>query len=452
MRRTPAIVLFGSLLLGCVKGTPDSVGEPPPTADGGDGDGGDGDPVFQGGSIDIAGCSYRVTTKLGAEAPAPSAPTFGANPTPRHVHLGIASDPRTSVVFTWRAGEETTRAAQLRYARGADLTADQLTETRDGFTVLYQGGFSTIPEDRVRVHEVHLCGLTADTAYSYQVGGGTAWSPVYTFRTAPDIVADPSAEVALAFVGDSRDGYDIWGQLAAQIKTRAPDLILFSGDAVTFGQLQPEWDSFFEKGGELLATVPMVSAHGNHDLNSINYFTQLAMPGDEENYSIDYGFAHVTVLNDSPVDNAALTGSIKQFLDSDLTAHAAARWKLVMHHRPQWSASANHGSNELLQQEWGPIIDQHRVDMVLSGHDHDYERSKPLRAGAAVGSPSAGTIYVVSGGAGAELYENGSGFWTEKSEKSHGATLLRIRRDQLTMEAFRPDGSALDAMSITKSN
>jgi hypothetical protein len=49
----------------------------------------------------------------------------------------------------------------------------------------------------------------------------------------------------------------------------------------------------------------------------------------------------------------------------------------------------------------------------------------------------------VAGGAGAELYGNGTGFWTQYSEKTHNAAIVRVRRDQLTFEAYRPDGTVI---------
>src|SRR5205823_5265636 len=110
---------------------------------------------------------------------------------------------------------------------------------------------------------------------------------------------------------------------------------------------------------------------------------------------IDYGAAHITVLNDTPIDVAALTGSAKDFLDSDLTAAAAAPWKIVMHHQPQWSASTRHGSDTTLRDTWGPVIDAHTVDLVLSGHDHDYERTKPMRAGAPQATAAQGTVFLI---------------------------------------------------------
>ena len=60
-----------------------------------------------------------------------------------------------------------------------------------------------------------------------------------------------------------------------------------------------------------------------------------------------------------------------------------------------------------------------RPDIVLNGHDHDYERTKPLSAGAVQATPAEGTIFVVAGSAGAVLYDAGSDFYTEKSEKTN---------------------------------
>ena len=96
-----------------------------------------------------------------------------------------------------------------------------------------------------------------------------------------------------------------------------------------------------------------------------------------------------------------------------------------------------------------PMVDE-QVDVVLNGHDHDYERTKPMRANQVAASPAEGTIYVVSGGAGAELYENGSDFWTQTSASLHSATVLRMRANQLVFEAFDQTGAAVDAFMISR--
>lgn len=391
-----------------------------------------------GGSLKIAGCDYSVTTRLGAEPPRVSKNYLGSDPTPRLVHLGFISDPRTSMVVQWRTVDEVTRNGEIRFAKGADLDAAALTEKQTGIEFGYQATGTTV----YRMHQAHLCGLEPGTTYSYQVGAEGHYSPVRSFTTAPDIVANPDTEVVFGFMGDTRDGYDIWEQLATAIGQRTPNLILFSGDAVTVGITQFEWEAFFERAEELLATVPIVFAHGNHEVNATPYFAQFAMPGDQENFGFDYGHAHITVANDTPADISALTGSTVDFLKADFEASKDARWKLLMHHQPMWSAS-NHGSNLTLQTAWQPIVDQYHLDLVLNGHEHEFEITKPLVGQTVAPSMDNATVYVVAGGGGAELYGNGSDFWTAYSESTHSAAVVRVRRDQLSFEAYRVDGTVI---------
>ena len=427
---TPCSSVLVTLAAACVQGNPG-----PPVVEA----------TYEGGSITPPGCSHTVTTRFGAEAPELATTEVGADPTIKHVHLGLAADPRTTIAVTWRTVDDTTKAGKIMFGTGG--TFDRGVE---GLTWAYREGVNNVGHV-VRIHEAHLCGLTADTEYSYQVVSDDRHvSPTYTFRTAPDIAATPDAEVVIATVGDSRGGYEVWAQLVAELIERTPDLIVFSGDAVTVGQAQVEWEEFFAAAEPLFSKVPVVSAHGNHELNSINFYSQFAMPGDEENFSFDYGHAHLTVLNDSPAQVGDVTGKIKDFLRRDLVS-ATTPWKIVNHHRPMYSASTRHGSNLMLRSEWAPIIDQHKADLVLSGHDHDYERSKPMRNGQAQASAADGTIYVVSGGAGAELYGNGMDpIHTERSASIHSAAVLRVRATMLQFDAFDEHGAAVDTFTIAK--
>jgi hypothetical protein len=394
-----------------------------------------------GGTLEVPGCGYSITTRVGAEPPRVAPDKLGADPTPRLVHLGFVGDPKTSIVAQWRTVDEETLATRIRYGVGADLTADQLTEEVGGIEFGYKATGSTI----YRQHQAHLCGLLPGTTYSYQVGAEGHFSPVYTFRTAPDVERQPDAEVVFGVVGDSRDGYDIWEQLADQLAQRAPDLVLFTGDAVTIGLTQHEWEEFFGRAEPLLARVPLVFAHGNHEVNAAPFYSQVAQPGDQENFSFDYGHAHITVANDTPTDIGTITGSTREFLARDFEASKAAPWRMLMHHKSIWSAGSAHGSNLDLQQHWQPLVDQYALDLVLSGHDHVFEISKPMRGQEVQATAAEGTVYLVIGGAGADLYNAGTLFHTAYSEKTHSATTLRVRRDLLELEAFRPDGSLIAA-------
>ena len=417
-------LLAATALLGCVKGNPDTVDE-----------------TFNdsGGTVEVPGCGYSVTTRVGAEAPAPGTAAVGTDPTPRQVHLGFIGDPRTSMVAQWRTVDDTTKCTEIRWAKGADLAPEALTETGPGLTF----GFRATGMKTYQMHQGHMCGLEPGTSYSYQVGSKDHFSPVYTFRTAPDVAANPDAEVLIGDLGDSRDGYDVWSMLVEQLRARTPDLILFSGDAVTIGLTQLEWEEFFDRAEPLFARVPVIPAHGNHELNAVNYYAQFAMPGDQETFGFDYGYAHITVANDTPDDIGKIAGQFHDAIAADFAASTSARWKLFMHHQPIWSASTRHGSSTYLLDAWGPLIDQYQIDLVLNGHDHDYEVSRPLRGSQVQASNQAGTVYVVMGGAGAELYGNGTGFWTEYSEMTYAAGMLRVSRNSLVLDSFRQDGTPI---------
>jgi predicted phosphodiesterase len=401
----------------------------------------------EGGAITLdAPCGYTVTTHDGASRPeTPSPPTLGMDPTPKFVHLNVASDPTRGMAVLWRTNDNTSTATEVQFGVGGALD-----QTAKGFTFVYD-----VPNaDALRMHETHLCGLKADTEYSYRVGGSDGnkevWSPTYTFRTAP-ASATPDSELVLLVIGDTREGYSTWAQ-ALQVATEkaTPDFIVFTGDGITLGILQDEWDTWFAAADPLFASTPTLVVHGNHDDNSANWFSQFAMPGDEQNYAVDIGPAHITVANDTPMDSADLTGINAQLLDMHLAT--SAPWNVLVHHKPMWTAAAGPHPNDAItvRNAWQPIVDAHRVDVVFNGHDHDYERTKPMRNGQPVASTRDGTVYVVAGSAGAELYEKGSDFWTAFSEKTFNFAIARVRVGSLHVTAYRVDGTQLDDFMLTK--
>lgn len=400
------------------------------------------DEATLGGTLFLPDCGYTVYTPSGATAPlAVAAGTTppGPDPTPRQVHLGLASDPARSRVISWRTGDDSTLETTVRYGK---VDGDELS--RDGFSFWYR-----TPTVMPRMHEVHLCGLEPDTVYRYQVGGGETWSPERRFRTAPDVVADPSASVVLAVLGDSRGGQEMAADSMRRIMASVqPDAFLFTGDVVTDGRLQGEWDVLFEAGEEIMARVPVIYTHGNHENNAAAYYAQVALPGNEQWFGVDLGPVHLSVLNDTPVDSGAIIAAERTFLTSDLASHATAPWRIVMHHRSIWSNGGGHGSSATLLGAWGPIIDEAGVDLVLSGHDHIYERSRPM-FGSEVVAPGKGTIYLVSGGAGAPLYASGSGPSTAVHASTRNYVILEARAGRLDVRAYRAaDGSLLDSFSF----
>ncbi|MEQ1506814.1 MAG: metallophosphoesterase [Myxococcota bacterium] len=360
-------------------------------------------------SVPEAGCTSRVEVPGAFGIPDGTEPdrdaaVFGPDPTPFQVRLGMpSSDPSNSVSFLWRTDVDTL-ATVVEYAvdDGADGPLDQRA-TGASFRF---GGTLTEPGPN-RIHEIKLCtGLVPATTYRYRVGGDGHWSPTYTFTTpgAPDAFST----FRIAVAGDTRGAYETWAAVLATIDTYDPDLVLFTGDMVDLGAIQSQWDGWFDAGGELLTHLRVVPAHGNHEFLATQYFAQWSLPDNEQWFHVRFGTMELAVLNDTVVDDDAIDTQAAWM--ADVFASSTATWKVGLHHRGAYAACTNHGSNLDARAAWSPVWDAAGAQLVFAGHNHVYERSVPIRADAEA-APGAGTVYVVSGGAGADLYSSFDDAW-----------------------------------------
>jgi len=154
-------------------------------------------------------------------------------------------------------------------------------------------------------------------------------------RTEPD-----RSQAVLTWRYRDRGGPDVTGDLLELADQRyAPDLILFTGDAVQYGSAQEQWDDFLDYAGPVLRRVPTVLTLGNHEAGDQIFFTLWALPGDEHWFAFDYGPVHLTVLDDSTDLYPDTSGSGARFLAADLPSVALHRWRLVMHHQPTKTTS-----------------------------------------------------------------------------------------------------------------
>jgi acid phosphatase type 7 len=139
---------------------------------------------------------------------------------------------------------------------------------------------------------------------------------------------------------------------------------------------QPTWGSF--KGRTLPAT-------GNHEYRRslkaegyFRYFGRAARPP-EGYYSYDIARWHVVVLNSTCylVGGCGPASAQAKWLRADLD-RSKARCTLAVWHHPRFSSGTRHGSNTLMSEMWR-ILQANGGDVVLSGHEHNYERFAPQR-------------------------------------------------------------------------
>jgi len=130
----------------------------------------------------------------------------------------------------------------------------------------------------------------------------------------------------------------------------------------------------------------------------------------------------------------------RRWLDQAL-ASSAAPWKIVAFHHPPFSCGEYSGVAEMRRQ-LAPLFEEHGVKLVLSGHDHNYQRFGPRN----------GVTYVVHGGGGAGLYplrSCPSGFPKRRAARAvRGWLHILASPTQLRVRAIGPMGRVLDEAFI----
>ena len=251
--------------------------------------------------------------------------------------------------------------------------------------------------EKIKFHEISLQGLFPDTTYEYQVSmdGISQWSPPRPafFTTA----TDASQTFRAAVYGDSRTHYDMHREVIKSIAKNEPDILLHTGDLVEYGMNYENWDQeFFHPAADLLAYVPFYPVIGNHDYNGEErmwYYDFFSPPGNEQWYAFTYGCARFVMLDSN--FNFSPGGSQYSWLVEEFqsSSYINSKWQIVLLHHPPIT-SGSHLGNEVPSAEYlVPLFEANDVDMVFSGHNHQYERSL-----------KDGVYYIVSAGGGAPLY------------------------------------------------
>jgi acid phosphatase type 7 len=349
-----------------------------------------------------------------------------ADPQIRHVRRGLGgevakgepsyADPSRSFSIGWQS-DAATKASRIRYG----TAPDKLDKTADGFSFVVDQQGKVGPVEGIRFHEVHVCGLEPGRTYHYQVGGADKWSAVYSLTTSPAAGGDA---VTIAFAGDTRDALGrsdlpVWRSIATRFKSGNIGLALFSGDMVFSGLDQTNWDSWSKAASAAGPSTFIAIAPGNHEQEMVRSFAHILMPGSttdhaEKYASFDWGPVHVVMIDDyAGLVNAgdpSFKSEVLAWLESDLTKananRAAVPWIVTFHHHPLYSDGTRTERVEerkQMQEALQPLYDKHMVDLDLEGHDHFYERFKPLLAGDK--EDPKGTVYLLDGAGGAPSYD-----------------------------------------------
>lgn len=318
-----------------------------------------------------------------------------------------------------------------------------------------------------RDRHVALKGLPPAGEVEYTVAAGDGRElGVRRFRTAPSDTSDAPVEV-LAF-GDSGWGSAAQTELARLMRERSWDLAVHVGDlAYPDGSEEDFTVRHFRVYGPLFARVPLFPSPGNHDVEATGgldqaYDRAFRWPGEEEGrryYAFRWGRTQFVAL-DTSTDSAAAAlagrdGRQLRWLGDVLSSAArdtTVAWTVVYTHRPLYSQAAGfsgHGPDRRLRRALEPLFLEHGVDLVLAGHDHHYQRSRPLRRGEPV-PPGCAPVHFVTGGGGATRYARSivPEGPVARVSRDHHFLALRLGPDGGAGEAVGRDGGVLDRFEL----
>lgn len=334
--------------------------------------------------------------------------------------------------------------------------------------VVAQAGAQSIvtPTSDGQSHVMTLTGLTPATEYSYVLRLDGADAGRWTFRTPGAPATAEGRRAVIGVIGDMGSGGANARANVARLAQRRVQLLLTVGDNSYPEGAPAEWDpKFFQPAAPLLPYTTLAPALGDHEYLTpgatgyLGAFELPPQPGGERYYSFDWGDLHVVVLDSNCLDPldpepVGCTGAgMIQWLEQDLS-RTSAPWKVVTLHRPA-VASGRYGPSPEVAAALIPVAERHGVDIVFQGHNHFYERTWPMRGGAAVQrdyrSPR-GPVYVSSGGGGDWVYDSppNQPAWSAFRATAFQHLVMTLADGSLVVESIRPDGTVLDTFNIQK--
>jgi hypothetical protein len=292
-------------------------------------------------------------------------------------------------------------------------------------------------------HSLHVDKLKPATRYRYRVKVSGASSPEGTFTTAP--APDSGAPFTFLAYGDNRSGDEAHAAIVRLLTAAPGDFVVQTGDLVVDGSDASQWQTFFDIEAPLIRDRCVFACVGNHELverggvSFLRYFGRDDIPASDDPgrplyYSFRWSNARFFVLNG--MDEWS-TSAEKEWLRAELTradSEPGLAWRFVVLHAGPWS-SGPHGNNTRMIAAGIPaLLTQHKVDLVMSGHDHIYERGE-----------NDGLRYVITGGGGAPLYKIERIIpSTRKAEPAYHYLRLDVGPDAVNIVVTRVDGSILE--------
>ncbi|TDD99047.1 metallophosphoesterase family protein [Jiangella asiatica] len=403
----------------------------------------------------------------------PAAEIYEPSAMPDRIILTPTTTPATSQKVSWRSevGGEWAQAQILEAPialGGVQPPADAVRTVMASSTspVNTSLGYASV------YHQVEFTGLTPNTRYTYRVGDGVNWSEWTDFTTA----SEAFEPFSFIYYGDAQNYIDsAVPRVFRQAFADRPEakVIVNAGDLINSANSEEEWGQWHAADGFINSQVNNISVPGNHEYSGgqLSTFWQPQFPfpdngpdfGDEAVnaalrntiYYVDYQGVRFIGLNTNIQGDAALMATQTAWLDQTLASNPH-KWTVVTFHHPVYSTASGR-NNPVVRGQWGPLLEEYGVDLVLQGHDHTYGRGSvsSSRKSATVHDS---TVYAVSV-SGGKMYDVDGSVWTDngadimnKAQDAQLYQMIDVTEDSITYEARYANGEHHDGVVIRKND
>jgi predicted MPP superfamily phosphohydrolase len=262
----------------------------------------------------------------------------------------------------------------------------------------------------------------------------------------PSLVAplrNRPGSLKFAVLGDfgtgDRSQYELAAQMARLHRAYPYNLVVLVGDNLYGSERPQDFRKKFELPYKPLldAGVKFYASLGNHDAREQRYYKLFNMDG-----RLYYTFSPKADVRFFALESTYPVPEQIRWLEKEL-AGSNSDWKIVFFHHPLYSSGERHGSDLRLREVLEPLFVKYNVSLVLTGHDHFYERVKPQK----------GIPYFVVGSGGKLRTGNidrSSGITARGFDTDLAFLAAEITADTLVFKAISRTGATVDAGTIIR--
>jgi hypothetical protein len=420
-------------------------------------------------------CSDDGNTTLTSTVPATALNT-GTNTIAVEIHQNVqnSSDISFNLSLMGNTGQATSDIKHIRWgSNGNPLNGLTITWRSTGLNDLIKWGYTTAYEQGSfpgiirngyadKLFNYTFQSVTPNTTIYYQLFDSNVnqWTTGKSYKTAPTETTDNFSFLA---IGDSRSGMNIWNQVSNLAHSKEAAFTVFNGDIVNNGGSVTDWDDWFSNGQQFVENNLVFHSMGNHDASSVpTYLNIFELPlsqptgGTELYYSFNYGNAVFISLNSEDPSNDAQYN----WLVNTLQANQNKTWKIIFFHRPFYTIGNHAGEMNSYYNTWWKAFDDYGVDLIVNGHDHMYERTKPINRNSSTttpvssygSNPGEGRCQIVCGGAGAPLYSATPTWFIQTYQSKYNFCKFDVNGNSLCTTTFDNNGATIDNFCLTKSS